>query len=200
MAVRRRIPEFDGIYFITITCIRWLRLFEQADGYTTVYRWFDFLKGKGHYIAGYVIMPNHLHALIAFSNTGGASINSIISNGKRFMAYELVKMLKEKESFTTLDKMKSLVLEKDKAKGQQHRVFEPSFDWKECYTNKFLEQKLNYIHLNPCRGAWRLAVNPEDYAHSSARFYICYQQGVYPVMSYTELEDVDLTVLRGKAK
>ena len=199
MAVRRIIPEYDGTYFITITCARWLHLFEIANGYDVVYQWFDYLKSIGHFIVGYVIMPNHLHALIAFSNTRGKTINSIISNGERFMAYELVNRLKANKRFDVLDKLKSFVREKDKLKGQRHQVFEPSFDWKECYTDKFLEQKLSYIHLNPCRGRWRLAANPEDYVHSSAKFYICYQQGIYPVISYGELEDIDLTVPKEKS-
>ena len=192
MTVRRRIPEFDGIYFITITCTHWLHLFEKADGYDVVYKWFDYLKVKGHYIVGYVIMPNHLHALIAFSNTKGTPINSIISNGKRFMAYELVNKLLAKGHCSIIDQMRSFVKARDHLKGQRHQVFEPSFDWKECYSDKFLEQKLGYIHLNPCQGAWRLAANPEDYLHSSAKFYICHQQGIYPVMSYGNLEDIDL--------
>jgi len=53
-----------------------------------VYNWFDHLKGKGHFISGYVIMPNHIHTLIAFRNTGQA-INTIVGNGKRFIAYEI---------------------------------------------------------------------------------------------------------------
>ena len=61
-----------------------------------VYKWFDFLKEKNHYLIGYVIMPNHIHALIAFQNNG-TIINTIVSNGKRFMAYELVKRLKQAE-------------------------------------------------------------------------------------------------------
>lgn len=65
-------------------------MFEITNGYGVVYRWFDYLKCKGHYINGYVIMPNHLHAIIAFKNTG-KKVNGIVGNGKRFMAYELVK-------------------------------------------------------------------------------------------------------------
>jgi len=38
MAVRRTIPEYDGTYFITITCARWLHLFEIANGYDVVYQ------------------------------------------------------------------------------------------------------------------------------------------------------------------
>ncbi|MFM7854986.1 MAG: hypothetical protein ACKO96_24440, partial [Flammeovirgaceae bacterium] len=64
MSVRRQITEKDGIFFITFTCARWLHLFEQAQAYDVVYKWFDYLKSKGHYVLGYVIMPNHVHALL----------------------------------------------------------------------------------------------------------------------------------------
>jgi len=75
-----------------------------------------------------------------------------------------------------------------------HEVFEPSFDWKECRTEKFIEQKLNYIHWNPCKGVKKLADLPEQYIHSSGKFYITGEQGIYPVTSYMELRDIDLTV------
>ena len=53
MRFRREITEYVGIYFITITCSRWLHLFELVNGYDQVYKWFDPLKCKGHYIVGY---------------------------------------------------------------------------------------------------------------------------------------------------
>ena len=96
MPVKRKITEPDGVYFITITCHQWLPLIEQTKGYDLVYNWFDHLKSKGPFVNGYVIMPNHLHALIAFRNTG-QSINTIIGNGKRFIAYEIIKRLKDRE-------------------------------------------------------------------------------------------------------
>ena len=95
MSVRREIPAYDGLYFIIFTCCHWLKLFEITNGYGIVYNWFDHLKSKGHFINGYVIMPNHVHALIAFRNTQGQSINSIIGTGKRFMAYEIINRLEE---------------------------------------------------------------------------------------------------------
>jgi hypothetical protein len=68
------------------------------------------------------------------------------------------------------------------------------FDWKECRTNKFLEQKLNYIHYNPCKCEPKLAANPEDYIHSSSGYYIKNKQGVFEVPSFMELRDIDLTL------
>ena len=39
-------------------------------------------------------MPNHVHAIISFTETP-QSINTIIGNGKRFMAYEIIKRLQQ---------------------------------------------------------------------------------------------------------
>ena len=60
----------------------------------------------------------------------------------------------------------------EKAKGQKHKVFEPSFDAKAIYSFDFLYQKLNYIHCNPVMGKWQLSKEYTDYKHSSAAFYV----------------------------
>ena len=193
MSVRREITEYDGVYFITITCSKWLHLFDIAQGYEEVYKWFDHLKSKGHFIVGYVIMPNHLHVLIGFRNTKGESINSMIGEGKRFMAYGLVKRLKKKNELDVLMQLSSQVNTTDRKRGKLHEVFEPSFDWKECKSNKFIDQKLSYIHSNPCRGKWDLVKEEFEYEHSSAKYYAMGEQGAYRVTNYSELEDIDLT-------
>jgi REP element-mobilizing transposase RayT len=197
MSVRKAIPEGNGIYFITITCRGWHHLFGITNGYDVVYRWFDYLKSQGHYIIGYVIMPNHLHALIAFRHTG-KSINSIIGNGKRFMAYDLVKRLTETNHHNLLLELSTYVVPTEKRRGKLHDVFEPSFDWKECYSDKFIEQKLNYIHENPCRGKWVMVKQPWEYVHGSAKYYFNSEQAEYPVTNYMVLKDIDLTKVDGE--
>lgn len=190
MSIGRKITEPNGIFFITFTCARWMPLFQIADGYAAVYRWFDCLKERRHYIAGYVIMPSHVHALIAFS-TNSSSINTIIANGKRFMAYELVNRLKTQGKLDVLEQLASWVNTTERYKNRQHEVFEPSFDRKECRTLRFTQQKADYIHQNPCKAG--LAHLPEAYAHSSARYHYTGVQGLYPVITYMELQDKDLT-------
>ena len=51
-------------------------------------------------------------------------------------------------------------------------MFENSFGAKPIYRHDFLFHKINYIHLNPVRGKWRLVAHWEDYEYSSARFYV----------------------------
>jgi REP element-mobilizing transposase RayT len=192
MSTKRKIPHNNGVYFITFTCYKWFSLFEITKGYDIVYKWFDHLKSKGHYIVGYVIMPNHIHALIGFSNSK-VSINTTIGNGKRFMAYEIIKRLTEQNENDLLEKLSSAVSKRDEKRGKLHEVFEESFDWKECLSDKFIDQKLDYMHDNPCKGVWNLAQSPVDYQHSSAKFYLTGEQGVYPVTHCGELKDIDLT-------
>ena len=69
-------------------------LIDKAYSYNIVYKWFDYLKTQGHFINAFVIMPNHVHAIIRFIETE-QNINIIIGNGKLFMAYDIIKRLYE---------------------------------------------------------------------------------------------------------
>jgi REP element-mobilizing transposase RayT len=193
MPVKTTIPYSEGIFSITFTCTNWLPLIEVVNGYDIVYNWFNYLQSKSHYIIGYVIMPNHLHALIGFRKTN-QSINTIIGNGKRFMAYEMVERLKKMGEAELLEKISSTVDAGRKQNNKQHDVWELSFDWKKCETEKFMIQKLDYFHANPCKGKWDLCKSPVDYVHSSAKYYLTGEQGIYTVSSYSELMDMDLTI------
>jgi hypothetical protein len=54
-------------------------------------------------------MRNHLQVLIDFS-ASSKSINSIPSNGKRFMAYELLKRLDESRNVEILKKLEQAII------------------------------------------------------------------------------------------
>ncbi len=146
-------------------------MFAICNAYSLVYNWFDNLKANGHHIIGYVIMPHHVHAVIAFKNTG-QTINTIVGNGKRFLAYDIVEILQKQNRGLLISEMQQMVNDTDKSRNKLHEVFEPSFDWKECRTSKFIQQKLQYMHNNPCKCNPGLADTPEEYVHSSARFYL----------------------------
>jgi REP element-mobilizing transposase RayT len=142
MSTKRQIAESSGIYFITITCYKWLSLFEITSAYDSVYKWFDYLKQQGHFITGYVIMPNHLHALLAFKQPV-KSINSIIGNASVLWRM-IVKRLELATDRDTLNKLTEGVSSRDYKRGKLHEVFQPSFDWKECRSTRFINQKLSY--------------------------------------------------------
>ena len=139
MPVKVSIKEPSGTYFITFTCANWLPLIQLTNAYDAVYKWFDTLVKNGHFISGFVIMPNHVHALISFKNNG-QSINTIVGNGKRFMAYEIIKRLEAQGETKVLTNLQLGVTAKDRLKNKKHEVWKYSFDWKECHTNEFMLQ------------------------------------------------------------
>lgn len=182
----------SGVYFITFTNYQWIPLIHIVNGYDLVYKWFDSLVNTGHEVAGYVIMPNHLHVLIGFNNPK-QNLNTIIGNGKRFMAYGIVQRLHQAGRSDILQKLAAGVKPKDKSRGKLHEVFEPSFDIKECNSLAFLNQKLQYMHNNPLSGKWSLAEDAISYPHSSAMFYETGVQGIYSVTNIIDLFDKDWT-------
>jgi REP element-mobilizing transposase RayT len=174
-----------GIYFVTFTCFNWLPLIEITNGYDFVYNFFDVLKQNSNDVLGYVIMPNHVHFLIHYTNTK-QSLNTISGNGKRFIGYDIVKRLQEKDEVVLLNQMKEAVTAKDKERNKKHQVWKGTFDIKPCRTEKFILQKLNYIHNNPCSGKWTLYEKPYQYSHSSAKFYDGNKNG-YLIKDYLDV-------------
>src|ERR1043165_4811270 len=108
----------NSIYFITFTCHKWRDLFFITNTYDAVYKWFDSLYEKKCRVLGYVIMPNHLHVLLYFPSMP-KSLNTIIGNAKRFMAYEIIKRLEEKKANELLDLLYGAVKKRERKKGQR---------------------------------------------------------------------------------
>ena len=191
MSIKQQHRNFDTFFYITFTCFKWINLFEITNFYDFVYQWFEILTKFQVYNCGYVIMPNHIHLLVYTQNSERA-INNIIGTGKRFMAYEIVKRLENYRRTDLLLKMTGAVTKSERQRNKKHEVFQDSLDCKEVITEKFIRQKLNYIHKNPVSGKWKLADHYLDYEYSSARFYDLGEEAKCRLYNYAEL----ITTLR----
>ena len=113
---------------------------------------------------------NHLHSLV-FTKNEQDTINNIIGETKRFMAYEIVKRLRRGGRKDLLKIIHDTVGPNEAKKNKYHNLFQTSADIKEIVTEKFISQKLNYVYKNPVSGKWKLVDDYSDYIHTSARFY-----------------------------
>lgn len=157
----------------------------MVNFYDAVYNGFDHLKARGCFVLGYVILPNHLHVLLYPTH---GSLNTLVGNTKRFMAYEMVRRLEQRERYALLKELEQGVPPRERKKGKKHQVFRLSFDARLCFDERMVEQKLDYIHHNPVQGKWSLVEDYVDYRHSSAGFYETGVQGVYEVVHYKEID------------
>jgi hypothetical protein len=74
-------------------------------------------------------MPNHEHTIIHFPSSG-YNLNKIMSNAKRFMAYEIINRLEKSNNAEMLQALTSNLTTREITKGQKHKVFKDSFDAK----------------------------------------------------------------------
>lgn len=175
----------NSIYFITFTCYKWLPLIFESNSYNSVYKWFYYIQDCTK-ILGYVIMPNHVHLLI-YLVSKEKTLNQIVGEGKRFLAYRIVKKLKEQNKSILLEIMSKGVTFNERLKKRKHRIFKPSFDVRICNSEDEVIQTLDYIHENPVSKKWSLVDDFTSYEHSSAAFYVLNKPSRVPITHYNEL-------------
>jgi hypothetical protein len=115
-------------------------------------------------------MPNHFHGLIYVSDQSNSAINQLLANGKRFIAYDIVKGLSALNRKRLIE-LNQLLTPAQIKSGKKHRVFSTSSDIKPIYDRKSFEGTLDYVHTNPCQSHWDLVEDPVQYLHSSAGYY-----------------------------
>ncbi len=177
MARRNKIFKPNETYFITFTILGWKKIFINDEYCGLIYKWFDYIrKNYKNKIYGYVIMPNHVHALIRVTDKS-SKLSVLIMNAKRFFAYEIVKLLTRDRKYGLLAFFRMRARTKE---GAKHKLFEDRYDSLIIQSQKLFLEKLNYIHKNPCQENWQLVDEPEDYRYSSASNYT-YKKSLYEV-------------------
>ena len=186
MSVKTVHPDCDQFFFCTFTCLRWLNLFTITNTFDKVYQWFSISHDKGYRIIAFVIMPNHVHFTL---NTPKhiSHLDKLVSNGKRFIAYEMVKRLVLQNEKEILKVLADGVVPSDLRRGKLHQVFKPSFDARIIYNEPMLFQKINYIHHNPVNKKWSLVDDYVKYEHSSAGFYEEDKKYSFPLTHYARV-------------
>jgi REP element-mobilizing transposase RayT len=167
MSTGYKIQEKDGAHFLTFQIVGWVDLFTRKDYRDEVIDSFKYCqKGKGLNLFAYVIMSNHIH-ILAQSEVGdlsGFTRDFKNYSSKRFL--EIIDGGKESRS----DWLKLIFNYHGRFKNKQTNQIRTHENHAEhIFRQKFIEQKVHYIHNNPVRSG--IVVNPEDYLYSSARNY-----------------------------
>ena len=112
-------------------------------------------------------MSNHIH-LIVQSKEG--KLSEIIRDYKSYTSKKIVEAIKEYP-----ESRKEWILwmferaAKKHKRNSKYQVWTHDNHPEEPESNKFLDQKLDYVHQNPVRNG--IVQNPEDYLYSSAMDY-----------------------------
>lgn len=154
--------EQNQIQFFTATVLEWKHLLREDSYKAIIVSSLQFLAEEKRVDSyGFVIMPNHIHLLWKINE--GFKRPDVQKDFLKYTAQQIKKELEAKHT-ACLDQF--LV----NAKDRKYQYWERNPLSIAIYSREVLEQKLDYIHLNPVQEKWNLGVSALDYRFSSIRF------------------------------
>lgn len=160
----------DGVYFISFAVVEWLDVFTRNEYKNIIIDSLRYCqKEKGMEIFAWCIMTSHIHLI--FRSAGEQRPEFLTGDFKRFTSKAIVKAIIEnpKES-----RKEFLIEQFRKAGNSASNVAQYQF-WRhdnhpvELWSNKVIDEKIDYIHQNPVEAG--LVFRAEDYIYSSAVDY-----------------------------
>ena len=158
------------VYFVTDTVVDWVDIFTRPIYKHIVIESLQYCQEhKGLIIYAWVLMSNHLHAIVG--TTGENTLSDIWRDFKKFTSKEIIATIKTEISESRSEWMLNRFeySGKNDKKIKNYRFWQEGNDAQGIYLNEYFEQKLNYIHYNPVKA--EIVNRPEDYRYSSAIDY-----------------------------
>jgi len=171
-------PNFnpDYLYFVTTNAIKRAHLFKRDVIKRILIDSFHYLRKNDRMkLFAFVIMPNHNHLIGKFSEN--YPLSDAMRDFKKFTARQIYGQFHSEEN----EKVLSFLQREGQAVKQEYKIWEDGYDARDVFSIKFLQQKIDYIHHNPCQSYWRLVENPEDYLWSTAGFYLANKPCIIPI-------------------
>ena len=164
MRTRYKIYEQKGIHFITSSIVGWIPIFTKEKYFDIIIKTLKYSKQyKKLHILSYVIMDNHIHAILSCDN-----LSKFMKEFKSYTAKEIIRNLGDDNNILILKKLRNY---KKRGKTEsRYQVWQEGFHPQEILNEEILKQKIEYIHNNPLRRG--LVERPEQWIYSSASNYI----------------------------
>ncbi len=160
----------EGVYFVSFAVVEWLDVFTRVEYKNILLETLEFCqKEKGMEIFAWCIMTNHMH--LVFRSIGETKPEQILGDFKRFTSRKIIKAIEENPK----ESRREFLLAKFKEHGMKtsnttmHQFWRHDNKPIELWSNKVIDEKINYIHQNPVKEGF--VINPEDYKYSSAADY-----------------------------
>jgi len=161
----------EGICFVSFAVVEWLDVFTRNEYKDILLQSLQYCqKEKGMEIYAWCIMSNHIHLI--FSSIKEEKPELILGSFKRFTSKAIVAAIKENPQ----ESRKEWLLKQFEEAGKktsnvkQHQLWCHDNKPIELWSNKVIDEKLNYIHNNPVEEG--LVFKAEQYVYSSAIDYV----------------------------
>ena len=167
--VKHTIKKEFTPYYLTITVTDWQPIFEHENIRKIIIDSLNYLiERKNLVVYAYCIMNNHIHMIADTENP--FILRDVIRDFKKFTSRKITTEMSE-----NLNDKNRQFLSRFKIAGENHcksinfKVWKDGNHAIELYSNKFIRQKLNYIHQNPVKAGYTEKI--QDWPFSSAKDY-----------------------------
>ncbi len=168
----------EGLYFVSFATVYWIDVFVREDYFSTVADSLNYYrKNKGMELYAYCIMPSHLHLIFRDSNENPGKL---LGELKTFTSKKLMELI---EGNVQESRRERLVWMFKRAGSKNSNIKEKQF-WQqhnkpiELWSNKVIQEKLDYIHNNPVEAGF--VTEPHYWKYSSAANY-CGEDAVFEI-------------------
>jgi REP element-mobilizing transposase RayT len=159
----------ECLYFVTFTVVGWIDVLTRRAYKDIIVESLKYcIKHKGLQLHGWVIMSNHVHLIIS---TNDKPMQDILRDVKRHTSKAITKAIIENVQESRREWMLWFFEREGKSNpnNENYQFWQQGNHPIEIYTNKVLDQKLDYIHNNPVTAGW--VDEPHHFLYSSARDY-----------------------------
>jgi putative transposase len=156
----------DGLYFVTMTTVGWIDVFTRAEYCEEIIKNLNYcIDNKGLKIFAYCIMPSHVH-MIAKVEDG--NLSDVLRDFKSFTSKQLIKMVEENNKESRKEWLLYMFefFGKKNKHNTKYQFWQQNNHAFDLFSNKFIDQKVDYIHNNPVEA--RIVTEPHYYVYSSA--------------------------------
>jgi len=160
----------EGVYFVSFAVVEWIDIFTRLEYKEIILDSLRYCQqNKGMEIFAWCVMTNHVHLI--FRSVNEQKPELLLGDFKRFTSNAIVKAIKENPR----ESRKAWLLERFKLAASQSSNVKHYQFWRhdnkpiELWSNKVIDEKINYIHNNPVDEG--LVNYPEEYIYSSAKDY-----------------------------
>ncbi|PHR74511.1 MAG: transposase [Lutibacter sp.] len=169
MSRKYKFHNKQGAYFISFATVYWLDVFTRQVYFNVLEESLEYCrKEKGMEVFAYCFMPSHVHLIFRSANEDPSGL---IRDFKGFTARKLIKTIEENPQESRKEWLLWMMERAGKKKSnvQQRQFWQQHNKPIELWSEKVIQQKIDYIHNNPVESGF--VTDPIDWKYSSARNY-----------------------------
>lgn len=169
MSRKYKFNNKQGVYFVSFAAVYWIDIFTREIYLSILAESVDYCrKHKGMEVYAYCFMPSHVHFVFRSSN---GDPSGLLRDFKKHTSKKIIQAIEENSQES---RKEWLLWMFEKAGKEKENINKYQF-WQhhnqpiELWTNKVIQQKIDYIHANPVDSGF--VIDPVDWKYSSARNY-----------------------------